>query len=200
MNVIAQAIWDGQAIMGTDGSIKAKIATYSWVLSLTSTNATTNVQGGRFLPPTAQYLQPYSKRPDAAVLFASLSRITDLLQTYPNANHTPTAQPILPIPVDNETIIKDLLQTITNQTPTFHLLSPDYDILQVICSTINALPAITTNIFHVKSHQEQAKPFEELTPDAQINVLADHQADAIYNKCPHCTGFFPTWIPDTHTA
>jgi hypothetical protein len=199
MNVIAQAIWDGQAIMGTDGSVKAEIATYSWVLSLTSTNVTTDVQGGGFLPPTAQYLQPYSKRPEAAALFAGLSWITDLLQTYPNANPNPAAHPILPIPVDNEAVIKDLLQTITDQTPTFHLLSPDYDILQAIRSTIDALP-ITTNIFHVKSHQDQVKPFEELTPDAQINVLADRQADAIYNKRPHRTGLFPTWIPGTRAA
>jgi hypothetical protein len=89
MNVISQAIWDGQAIMGMDGSVKAKIATYSWVLSLTSTNVTTDVKGSRFLPPTAQYLQPCSKRPEAAVLFASLSWINDLLQAYPNANPDP---------------------------------------------------------------------------------------------------------------
>jgi hypothetical protein len=107
--------------------------------------------------------------------------------------------PTLPIPVDNDAVIEDLLQTINEQTPTFHLLSPDYDILQAIRTTIAALP-ITTNIFHVKSHQDRQKPFAELTPDAQINVLADHQAEAIYTKRPHRTGLFPTWVPGTRAA
>jgi hypothetical protein len=40
MNVIAQAIWDGQAILGMDGSVTDDIATYSWVFSLTTTNVT----------------------------------------------------------------------------------------------------------------------------------------------------------------
>jgi hypothetical protein len=51
MNVIAQAIRDGQAILGTDGSVTDDIATYSWVLSLTTTNVTADVKGGGFLPP-----------------------------------------------------------------------------------------------------------------------------------------------------
>ena len=199
MDVIAQAIWKGHAILGTDGSVKGDIATYSWVLSITSTNVTTDVQGGGFLPPTAQYLQPYSKRPEAAALFAGLSWINVLLQAYPNANLSPAAHPTLPIPVDNEAVVKDLLHTINAQTPTFHLLSPDYDILQAIRSTIAALP-LNINIFHVKSHQDLIKPFKELPPAAQINVLADQQADAIYNKRPHRTGLFPTWVPGTRAA
>jgi hypothetical protein len=184
MNVIAQAIWNGHDILGTDGSVTDDIATYSWVLSLTTTNVTADVKGGGFLPPTAQYMKPYSKCPEAAALFAGLSWIQDLLQQYPNMNLDTDPNPTLPIPVDNDAVIKDLLQTINEQTPTFHLLSPDYDILQAIRTTIAALP-ITTNIFHVKSHQDQQKPFAELTPDAQINVLADHQAEAIYTKRPH---------------
>jgi hypothetical protein len=114
------------------------------------------------------------------------------------ADRAPAAHPILPIPVDNKAVIKNLLQPITDQTLTFHLLSSDYDILQAIRSTIDALPV--TNIFHVKSHQDLIKPFEELTPNAQINILADCQANAIYTKCPHHTGLFPTWIPGTHAA
>jgi hypothetical protein len=86
MNVIAQAIWDGQAILGTDGSVTDDIATYSWVLSLTSSNVTGDVKGGRFLPPMVQYLKPYSKRPEVATLFAGLSWIQELLTQYPNMN------------------------------------------------------------------------------------------------------------------
>jgi hypothetical protein len=198
-NVIAQAIWDSQAIMGTDGSVKEDIATYSWVISITYFGVNADVKGGGFLPPTAQYLDPYSKRPEAAALFAGLTWIQALLQQYPNTNPTNETNPTLPIPVDNEAVVKDLIQTVNEQTPTFHLLSPDYDILQAIRSTIAAIP-ITTDIFHVKSHQDKKTPYADLTPDAQINVLADRQAEAIYTKAPHRTGLFPTWVPGTRAA
>jgi hypothetical protein len=165
--------------MGTDGSVTDDIATYSWVISITTLNITTDVKGGGFLPPTAQYLNPYSKCPEAAALFAGLTWIQTLLKQHLNTNMANAPNPTLPIPVDNEAVIKDLHRTINEQTPTFHLLSPDYDILQAIRSTIAAIP-ITTDIFHVKNHQDKQKPFSALTPDAQINVLAGKQAETIY--------------------
>ena len=197
--LIAQAIWDGDAIMGTDGSVNGDIATYSWVISMTSCDITADITGGGFLPPTAQYMAPYSKRPEAAALFAGLSWINDLLKQHPDTNPDNNAPPILPIPVDNEGVVKDVHRTINDQTPTFHLLNPDYDILQAIRLLIETLP-IKTEIFHVKSHQDKHKPFEELTFDAQINVLADRQAAAIYSKPLHRTGLFPTWVPGTCAA
>ena len=199
LNVIAQAVWDGQAIMGTDRSVTADIATYSWVISLTHFGVTADFRGGGFLPPTAQYLNPYSKCPEAAALLAGLTWINTLLQQYPDTSPTNEPNPSLPIPVDNDAVVKDLHQIINEQTPTFHLLNPDYDIMQAIRTTIATLP-IATDIFHVKSHQDKTKPFDELTPDAQINVLADRQAAAIYTLAPHRTGLFPTWVPGTCAA
>ena len=169
---IAQAIWDGQAIMGTDGSVHGDTATYSWVISVNSLNIMADVTGSGFLPPTAQYMAPYSKRPEAAALFAGLSWILNLLKAHPDTNPDNDTPPLLPIPVDNEGVVKDIHRTINDQIPTFHLLSPDYNILQAIRSLLDTLPIIT-NIFHVKSHQDKIKPLEELTFDAQINVLAD---------------------------
>jgi hypothetical protein len=88
---IARAIWEGKAIMGgTDGSVQDPTATYSFVISTISrTDVKTNVRGGGFLPPTAQYLDPYSKRPEAAaLLLAGLIWIQNLLRKFPNrASH-----------------------------------------------------------------------------------------------------------------
>ena len=50
---VANAIWEGKAIMGTDGSVRDPTATYSFVISISRTDVQTNVRGGRFLPPTA---------------------------------------------------------------------------------------------------------------------------------------------------
>jgi hypothetical protein len=58
---IAQAIWDGMAIMGTDGSVKNGVTTYAWVLSTTDLYIEPDIKGGGFLPPTAPYTEHQSK-------------------------------------------------------------------------------------------------------------------------------------------
>ena len=85
---IARAIWEGRAIMGTDGSVEDPVATYSFMISISKQDIKTDVAGGGYLPPTAKYLDPYSKRPEAAALFAGLTWIQKLLEMYPN--HTDT--------------------------------------------------------------------------------------------------------------
>jgi hypothetical protein len=160
---IARAIWEGKAIMGTDGSVRDPDATYSFVISISQTDVKTSVKGGGFLPPMAQYLDPYStKRPEAAALLAGLTWIHKLLQKYPN--HTTGTDPRpypLPIPVDNEGVVKDVHHRIINaQTPTYDLLlSPDFDIMQAIRTKINELP-IRTDIAHVRGHQDRTKPWQ----------------------------------------
>jgi hypothetical protein len=52
--------------MGTDGSVQDPIATHSFVISISQPDVEPCVLGGGFLPPTAQYLDPYSKHPEAA--------------------------------------------------------------------------------------------------------------------------------------
>jgi hypothetical protein len=78
-------------------------------------------------------------------------------------------------------------------------LTPDYDIIQAIHTLIDQLP-IPVNIFHVKSHQDRHKTYDELTFDAQINVLANQHADTVHMTPPYRTGLFPTWIPGTRAT
>jgi hypothetical protein len=196
---VAQAIWEGQAILGTDGSVRADVATYAWVLAVNKDGIEANVKGGGLLPRSAQYMQPYSKRPEAAALYASLIWIRDLLRRYPDACRDEQNPPTLPIPVDNKAVIDDIHQTINDLTPTFRLLSPDYDIIQATRQLIAKLP-INIDIFHVKSHQDRRQPYDTLTPFAQINILADHHADALHDIPPPLTGLFPTWIPGTRAS
>jgi hypothetical protein len=58
---IAKAIWEGTAMVGTDGSIRNPLATYSFVISLSQIKVVTCAKGGGFLPATAKYLDPYSQ-------------------------------------------------------------------------------------------------------------------------------------------
>jgi hypothetical protein len=77
---IAQAIWEGKAIMGTHGSVRDPVATnYLFVISISRTDIKTSVKGGGFLPPTVQYLDPYSKHPEAAALLGLLAGLSTCL-------------------------------------------------------------------------------------------------------------------------
>ena len=104
--LIAKAIWEGTAIMGTDGSVRDPIATYSYVISLSQEAVSVSVKGGGFLPPTAQYLDPYSNQTEAAALLAGISWIKTLLHENPNPSNTPT--PALPIAIDNKSVVLDV--------------------------------------------------------------------------------------------
>jgi hypothetical protein len=119
---IAKAIWKGQATMGTDGSMRDPLATYSFLISLSQIEVVTCAKGGGFLPTTAKYLDPYSQQMEAAALLAGLCWIKALLNCFPN--HTHNNPPSLPIPIDNKAVVTDVNRKINLQTPTFDLLSP----------------------------------------------------------------------------
>ena len=75
LGTVAKSLWEGMAIMGTDGSITGDIATYSWVISTQQDEICADVKGGGFLPATAQYyLDPYSKRTERQQLSSQASR------------------------------------------------------------------------------------------------------------------------------
>ena len=78
-------------------------------------------------------------------------------------------------------------------------MSPDYDIIQAICKLIPTLP-IKVDIFHIKGHQDWTKAFEELTPYAQLNVLANQHAECLHTMPTNQIGIFPHWIHGTEAA
>jgi hypothetical protein len=119
---ITKAIWEGQAIMGTDGSVRNPLATYSFVISLSQIEVATCAKGGGFLPTTAKYLDPYSQRTKADALLAGLCWIKALLTRFPN--HTHNNPPSLPIPIDNKAVVTDVnKEHIVNQSNSRHHLS-----------------------------------------------------------------------------
>ena len=195
----AHAIWNGQAILATDGSVKDRRATYAWILSTTHDNVELDITSGDLIHLSAPYARHTLKRPDAAALYAALTWIMDLLHKYPDDTSQVGETPALPIPVDNKLVINDIQCPINALTPTFQMLTPDYDIIQAIHTTISKLP-IKVDIFHVKAHQDRDKPFEGLSPYAQLNILADQHAEQLHQCQPTLIGLFPTWIPGTTAA
>ena len=81
--IVAQAIWDGQAILATDGSVKNEIMTYAWIISTTNKNIEQDITSSSLLPPSTPYTCHASKQLEAAALYAALKWITHILQQYP---------------------------------------------------------------------------------------------------------------------
>ena len=179
--ITAQVIWDGQAILATDGSVKHEIITYtSWIISTTNDNIEQDIAGRGLLPPSAPYAHHASKQPEAAALYAALQWIANLLKWYPNNMSNAGTTPTLPFPINNKSVIDDIVHhPVMDLTPTFQLLTPNFDITQAIQMLIPTLP-IKVDIFHVKVHQDHDKPFNDLSPFAQINILADCYVEQLY--------------------
>jgi hypothetical protein len=53
LSTIVKALWEGESILGTDGSVIGQKATYSWILSITLDIIVVDARGGGFLPPPA---------------------------------------------------------------------------------------------------------------------------------------------------
>jgi hypothetical protein len=196
---IAEALWAGQAVLGTDDSVIKQKATYSWILSTTLDVIVADAHGGGFLPLPARYTEHSLKRPEGAAIYAGLHWTSQLLRQFPCTHPRVGQTPALPVYANNNDLLKDLKQNLEDQTPTFVHLCLDHDIIQGICTLFAQLP-INTVFSDVKGHQDRQHPFANLSPVVQINILADQHASAIHQKQANCIGLFPTWIPGTRAA
>jgi hypothetical protein len=69
VNHVATFIWQGTAMLGTDGSILPACSTYSWILSTSLNAVSADAPHGGWLPPPAKYSDQSSKRPEAAAIY-----------------------------------------------------------------------------------------------------------------------------------
>jgi hypothetical protein len=91
---IARSIWEGKAIMGTDGLVKKSKATYSFVMSMSKTNVNINVKGGGFLPLIPQYTDPFIpnalKRRHCLLAYSGSNSSLPRIPTQPTQSPSPS--------------------------------------------------------------------------------------------------------------
>ncbi len=82
---VAEAIWSGKAIVGTEGSAANAHGTYSFVIlmNIDQESPTIAVKCGGNLPNLAEYIEMDSHCPKGAALFAALCFVRLLLAKYP---------------------------------------------------------------------------------------------------------------------
>jgi len=151
---IAQAIWSGDALFGTDGSVSSDHGTYAFVIliNLNDKEPLLAATLGCHMPDNAKLLDMDSHRPEAAALYAALIFTRKLLEEHPCPTpiiNPPSIQYVL----DNKSVMQDLDWEFSLSSSVFDFLKADYNIQQGIYSTIAKLP-ISPQIGWVKGHQD----------------------------------------------
>jgi hypothetical protein len=130
----AKSIWQGNAIVGTDGSAANDHSTYSFIILTDTANESpmVSIKCGGSLPNLAEYINMDSHCPKGAALFSALCFVQLLLTKYPRGPTTGVV-PRLQFVLDNKSVTEDDLEwTHGQETSVFDYLKSDYDLLQVI--------------------------------------------------------------------
>jgi len=198
--VLANALWNGDAIIGTDGSVRDEHGSYAFVIliNLHQDEPTLAVRSGGWMSPTAEFIDLASHRPEAAALYAAHMFLQRFLRKFlfcgPIRNNV-----LLRFVLDNESVTDDIEWHPDIDSSVFDFLKADYDILQGIQRLSRNLP-LKTSVRWVKGHQDRHTPWDELTNSAKANILADRECDQVYRRPVNESGLFPEWINGTKIA
>jgi hypothetical protein len=152
---IAESIWQGNSIVGTNGSAANDHGTYSFVIltGIANVSPMLSVKCRGNLPNLAEYIDMDSHCPEGAALFSALCFVCLLLTKYPQGPTTGVI-PKLQFVLDNKSIaVDDLEWTYGQETSVFDYLKSDYNLLQGIQCDIKNLP-IASKVSWVKGHQD----------------------------------------------
>ena len=163
-------------LVGSDGSQKGVRASYGWILSTSDGTRLATCQGPSF------GARPYSYRAEGYGLL-SVTRFLHHLRSF------------YQIQLQACTIVCDN-QAMVNRAPAIpqHLedlypnstLDSEWDILMEIWTTHQPLtPEQRPQFQHVKGHQDEKTPYDDLSLCAQLNCDADKLADAFISNHPN---------------
>jgi hypothetical protein len=106
---IAHYLWNYDAMLGTDGSVKDDLGTYSFALAikLRGTQYTLAAVAHGHLPDLAEHIAMDSHRPEGAALYAGLTWILSILHAHPRIGPAPLIQHPIRIVLDNKSVTED---------------------------------------------------------------------------------------------
>jgi hypothetical protein len=132
---IAQSIWKGTTLFGTDGSVSGEQGTYAIVLFINtdSPEPTTAMKLGGWMNPLAPHLDLDSHRPEAAALYAALVYVSRFLEMHPQPTIGPLPYAVaLRFILDNQSMTNDIDYELDLTSSVFDYIRANYDILQGI--------------------------------------------------------------------
>ena len=83
--------------------------------------------------------------------------------------------------IDNQALVKRLSHH--HQHSIRHSLHPDWDLIHSATKVLASIP-VDLQAVHIKSHQDDSKPYEALTLPAKLNIQVDGLTHLAYLRCP----------------
>jgi hypothetical protein len=111
----------------------------------------------------------------------SITTVVTLLMLYTTNTFAPNE-----LLCDNDALVKKVEKSRKSTRPEFpnNTLAPSWDVLQQITKNLQKFPE-ESSLRWIPSHKDDKTPIEQLPPDAQLNVQADHLAGQIQQQSPH---------------
>jgi hypothetical protein len=154
-------------IIATDGSVQGQMASFGWIMSTSAGHRIAICKGPSYGSKPASY------RAEGYGLLSATRLLHHLKIKY-------TIQPTCLIVCDSKSMVKK-----ASNLPTLDdiyansTLASEWDILAEIWTTLHMYdnPDEQPSFQHVKSHQDDKRPYDELSLKEQLNVDADQLAD-----------------------
>ena len=150
--------------MASDGSAPAGQGAFAWVISDRSGNRLIRCSGPAFGYAISSY---QSESYGIASILRFLVRMTMIYHTTQDIwSHT--------LYCDNQGLVKRINKLMTYPTifPN-STMEPEWDCLAQILDSLKFLQHHAPSIHHVKGHQDEETPYEQLPLNAQVNCDAD---------------------------
>jgi hypothetical protein len=157
--------------MACDGSVIEGNGSFGWAIG---SESTTYWEGNG--PADGSPLCMSSQRAELTGMLAGL-RFLHHFALFHNITHC--SRPVV-IVCDNKSAIGYATPP-HSPTSAIQSNSPDYDLTRSIHDTITLLP-FKVELKWVKGHQDSKKPFDSLSREAQLNVIADSLASEFHNS------------------
>jgi len=160
----------GSLLVVSDASLNSQQqSAFSWVISTTTQVLWT---GGGTVPGSQRDV--HSGRAEGFGLLAAFSFLEQYLSHLPA---TPLASPPqIEGYCNNSGLIQQVTKMLTNHIPNpSWAIAYDYDLHNEIFQTIRRIP-LPVSLHHVKGHQDQNTPVQDLPYEAQLNIDCDKQA------------------------
>jgi len=168
----------GQVIVVTNASLNAQnFSAFSWTIATTTQNLWT---GDGTAPGTRR--DAHSGRAEGYGLLSALTFLEKFLTAtnYTNDNNNRTINGYC----DNLGLIQQVTAMQNQSIPQpSQAISNDYDLVNEIYQTIRKIP-IPIQLYHVKGHQDQDTPIQELPYPAQLNIECDKRARIALDTLP----------------
>ncbi len=172
-------IRNGTIVIASDGSVKED-ATPGWIVH--GPNSRKHGNGHGMVPGGGAPIS--SLRPECGGFLASLIAIDAILSTTPAILSGGSPPPIKQVCVliDSKALISRINRWNTKGIK--EVLAPDFDLIQAAHTiadkhNLKIIPA------HIKSHQDDGVPYEDLKRQARMNCDCDALAEAT-RQCEHC--------------